>query len=136
MSERDELHRRLLVGQMEQLREMHGEGEINDREFERQYGAMTRALVGDETVDRFIAERRARDKELKRPAELGEQACDLCSTVATVFRRSERRDRSEPEAKFCLAHGNEDQKKQMQLFGNYSAEFRCPPNSRHLWEPK
>lgn len=36
---------------MERLREMHDEGEIGAREFKREYGALSRQLLGDKEYE-------------------------------------------------------------------------------------
>lgn len=52
-----------LASQMERLREMIDEGEIEEREGDRQYGQMARRLVGDveynRAQQRHLARRRA-----------------------------------------------------------------------------
>lgn len=44
---------RAIATEMERLREMHDEGEISDRDFDRQYGALARQLLGEEEYQRL-----------------------------------------------------------------------------------
>lgn len=56
----DPAERARLAHQMEHLREMIAEGEIGEREGDRQYGQMARRLIGDRAFDEAVARRRER----------------------------------------------------------------------------